>query len=658
MRRLTVCLFLFMFVFLWGEVKSGAEVEDILQALQAHMDNIKTVKGKFKIEITSYEREGDKNTLLTGDYLYDNGNWRMKIKGKQWGEGINHYKKELENTGRFLATEFEKEIENKGQVYLSYVDQHKIAVVQKKLVDNPYMASTGLFFAGILSSDYFGTPITTFLKETLEKGLCKIEVKVLKDTGIIQLDIKYLNEEGKEKATGLIEIDPLKQYSVLKEEFKTVEDLNYEKIGKVEFELIDPPGIYFPKKATFEIKQGKPLQTTDLKSFEFYDTRVNEEIMDNELEVILPAGVQVKNELTQDLYITFKEMTLEQILSGDCESIERKLKPTEYLEKAKEIMEAVKRVSGSLKEFVGDKSKVRVSPSVMSEILYIPELIYDAGKIIEPSEIAHKFEIYNRSDKPIGIKIQHYSCGVTTATLSSSPIPAGGKSLLTVKINPAGYKGEIEAGVTVVTDAPDLNKYNFYLTAFMCTGVRCVPEYIDLGNMEYGKKYRQTIKVEAFTTGKPLKIRSYNTDNEMFKIVKVIDNEDYKYEKLAIVEIAPTRCGKIAGNLWFTLDDDSSTVVSAKMAGEVIMSSLIHPAGIFLMGKSNSSGEIKMPRGYCLETKASSVVLEKGMVTEQSSVYKYNVKIPADEKKRFSKAGEIKVKNENNEVVYTIPVFY
>lgn len=655
MRRITAVLLLFLFVFLWGIVKAG-EVEEIFQAMQAHMDNIKTVKGKFKIESTSYLKEGDHNKLITGDYIYKNGDWKIKIKGKNWGEWVNYYIKELQKKGHFYATKFENEIVDKGLICLNYIDQ-QVALVQNKKMNTPYVASVGLFFAGILVSDYFGTPKNTYLRGLTEKGLCKIEVRVIEHTGIIQLDIKYLDEEGKERGAGVIEIDPLKQYSILKEEFKTEENGDHEQTGKIEFELVDPPGIYFSKKATFEIKQGKPLQTTDIKTFEFYETRIDEEIPDSELEIKLPAGVQVQDELIKEMYISFKEMTMRQILGGEWESVEWVKKPSEYYKMTKEIMEAVEQISKKMKEFIKDKSKARVSPSLMSDALYIPELIYDAGRLVDTDEITHTFEIYNRTDKPIGIKIQNYSCSVTTATLSSESIPAGGKTLLTAKINTAGYKGEIEARVEVATAAPDLNEYSFYLKGFVSTGVKCVPAHINLGNLEYGKKYKQTIKIEAYT-GKPLKIKSYHTDNEMVNIVKVIDKEDCEYEKFPVVEIVPTQCGKITGNLWFNIDDDSSTVITAKIEGEVVRSSDIHPAGIFLAGKANNSGEIKIPLKYSIETVSSFITLEKAITTGEASVYKYNVQVPESEKKRFGKAGEIKVKNENNEVVHTIPVFY
>ncbi len=421
--------------------------------------------------------------------------------------------------------------------------------------------------------------------------------------------------------------------------------------------MVDPPGIYFPKKATFETKQGKPLQTTDIRTIEFYETRINEEIPDNELEIELPAGVQVQDELIKEMYIAFKEMTKGQILSGEWESVEWIQKPSVDYKMSKEIMEAVELISKKMKEFIKNKSNVRVSPSVMSDALYIPELIYDAGRLDDTDEITHTFEIYNRTDKPIGIKIQRYSCSVTTATLSSASIPAGGKSLLTVNINTAGNKGYIEAGVKVATEEPDLNEYSFYLKGVVSKGVKCVPAHINLGNLECGKKYKQTIKIEAFT-GKPLEIKSYHTDNEIVNIVKIIDKEDCEYEKFAVVEIAPTQCGKIVGNRWFKIDDDSSTVITAKIEGESVRPSDIHPVGIFLAGKTDNSGEIKIPRRYSIEDVPSFITLEKAITTGEASVYKYNVKVTESERKRFGKAGEIKVKNENNEVVHTIAVFY
>lgn len=359
MQLVMIFLLLLIISPLRGEV-SPPGIEEIFQAMQAHMNSIKTAKGKFKIERVTYEKEGDKNTLVIGEYLYKDGHWRMKLKGKEWGEWVNYHNKELQKTHRAIATNYEKDVENKGNIEFDYIEKHRNASVSKKMIDNPYISSYGLFFSGILSANYLGTPISN-LRERLENQTCKITVTMIPGTSIIQLAVKYLNKEGKEESTGVIEISPTQQYSILKEEFKE-SNFNYVTTGHVEMELINPPGIYFPKKAVFEIKQGEPLKTKAIKKFEFSETRLNEEILDAELELILPAGVLVQDAITQEIYETTKETKLEQILAGELEPVLKKEKLSEEdLKRAKELAEADRRKSEMIKKLVSNQNKLKIS---------------------------------------------------------------------------------------------------------------------------------------------------------------------------------------------------------------------------------------------------------------------------------------------------------
>lgn len=292
-----------------------------------------------------------------------------------------------------------------------------------------------------------------------------------------------------------------------------------------------------------------------------------------------------------------------------------------------------------------------------AEALYIPEVIYDFGKIVDKSSVSHTFEIYNRTNQPIRIEIVHQTCDCTTVTLSPPTVPPYGKSLLIIVIDLSGRRGGIEVSLTLRSDEPDLNEYCFYLTGYICSSLQCDPSYIHLGNLEYGKTYRQIFKISAFT-GNPLKNLRYNSDSKMFSIVKLIDGADPEYEKLALVEITPTEYGEIMGTLCFIMDDITSHVATTKIEANVVNQDDIFPQAIFLNGKDYVSGEIKIPLRYSIESSNSFILLKKLATTGNFSIYQYTVKIPETEKNKFGKIGFIKVRAENKKIVSTIPIFH
>jgi len=349
MRLLMIFIICILFLsYIYGDVTFD-NLEDIIQATQAHMDSIKTGRGKFKIQKTTYETEGEKNDLVIGDWLYKEGHWRMKLEAKVWGESIEKRKIDLQKTGRSIATEYFSDIENKGDIDFSYIEKNKNAVVSKKMITDLSISSYGLFFAGISSANYFGTPISEIMK-CVQNSTAKVSVKTVPDSSLIRLDIQYFKNNGELESEGVIEISPTQQYSILKYEISTA-DNNYRICGNVEMELIQTSNIYFPKKASFEILKGVPLKISSKKSFEFTDTELNISLDDQELEITLPPSVIIQDNLTRDIYETKKETNLKQILAGELESVFKKDKLSqEEIEKDKQLAEQDKRKSENAKK--------------------------------------------------------------------------------------------------------------------------------------------------------------------------------------------------------------------------------------------------------------------------------------------------------------------
>ncbi len=307
--------------FMLGQ-EDSLTLDEIIKAAQSHMDNIKTAKGKFKIQKTTLEKEGDKNDLIVGEWLYKDGHWRMRLEGKLWGTYVDTQQKELQKTNRSIATDYKKDVENKGDIDFDYIEKNRNASIQKKMISDNNISSYGLFFAGVVSANYFGTPINELL-ERVRNNTAKVSVHTGSDSSLIRLDIQYLNDNGELISEGFMEINPTRQYSILKYESCSV-DKSYKILGNVEMELIQASNIYFTKKASFEIMKGIPLKTASKKIFEFWDTELNMPLTDQDLEIILPADVIVQDGLTQDIYMTKKDTSLKQILAGELEPILKK----------------------------------------------------------------------------------------------------------------------------------------------------------------------------------------------------------------------------------------------------------------------------------------------------------------------------------------------
>lgn len=84
-----------------------------------------------------------------------------------------------------------------------------------------------------------------------------------------------------------------------------------------------------------------------------------------------------------------------------------------------------------------------------AEVLAIPEIEYDFGKIPQGKPVYHNFEIRNEGQTPLKLDNVQASCGCTTPEWSKEPIPAGGTATIRVGYN-AANEGSFEKNITMV----------------------------------------------------------------------------------------------------------------------------------------------------------------------------------------------------------------
>ena len=86
----------------------------------------------------------------------------------------------------------------------------------------------------------------------------------------------------------------------------------------------------------------------------------------------------------------------------------------------------------------------------------------DLGKILEGEKITHTFEFENTGNAPLQISYANASCGCTVPTWPKEPIPAGGKSAITVEFNSKNKEGKLLKNVSIYSNTqPEFNTVTF-----------------------------------------------------------------------------------------------------------------------------------------------------------------------------------------------------
>jgi len=113
-----------------------------------------------------------------------------------------------------------------------------------------------------------------------------------------------------------------------------------------------------------------------------------------------------------------------------------------------------RRVSGSLFFLLLISTALACSagPSI-----YVSEVVYDFGVVVEGEPVSYVFIIENRGDEVLNILDVRASCGCTTTSLAVSVLEPGDEVRLGVKLSTAGYGG-VQVTKKVYVESNDSEK--------------------------------------------------------------------------------------------------------------------------------------------------------------------------------------------------------
>lgn len=104
-------------------------------------------------------------------------------------------------------------------------------------------------------------------------------------------------------------------------------------------------------------------------------------------------------------------------------------------------------VPSSNNQHVPASNKVSVTQNTDS-VLYLPEMVYDFGKIAQGKPVTHDFSFKNVGKTPFALENVQASCGCTTPEWPKEVIPAGKASRIKVGYN-AAAEGVFTKTVTI-----------------------------------------------------------------------------------------------------------------------------------------------------------------------------------------------------------------
>lgn len=77
---------------------------------------------------------------------------------------------------------------------------------------------------------------------------------------------------------------------------------------------------------------------------------------------------------------------------------------------------------------------------------------HDFGRVREAKgAVSHVFKFTNEGAEPVAVDIVVASCGCTTGDYSRRPIAPGESGEIRVTFEPAGFRGEVEKSISVVS---------------------------------------------------------------------------------------------------------------------------------------------------------------------------------------------------------------
>jgi len=294
-KSILVLLLLMMFVkvSLAGSSEDLKKLKEIARAIKAHRKMIKTGTG----DVSSYRKDfrTGRSAERHGKWWFKNGVWRFDCEDFQWNPVRTAEGRWKEKTMR--------KAELRDGILLDFIADEGFG----SITENMMTGIQGLFFIGITGYNSCSYSIEDTFK-AIEKGKNKIIYSLE--------DVKYEGKRCKLISSTFepqdiqsyikVWICPEEQYSYIRSEswmvMKSTGKPGNGEINKIAMEYIDPPGIWFPREATFQRYLSFPQKLIQEERYIFSNTRLNIPITDEEITVKLPSGSRITNMVNREVY--------------------------------------------------------------------------------------------------------------------------------------------------------------------------------------------------------------------------------------------------------------------------------------------------------------------------------------------------------------------
>lgn len=99
-------------------------------------------------------------------------------------------------------------------------------------------------------------------------------------------------------------------------------------------------------------------------------------------------------------------------------------------------------------------NKTKVADTILGSKIYIPESIYDFGKVEKSKDtLIHSFDVINVGKSPLVIYDVEVSCNCISVKFNKQPILPNGKEKITVYLNTHKQRGKISKKIFVKSNA-------------------------------------------------------------------------------------------------------------------------------------------------------------------------------------------------------------
>jgi uncharacterized protein DUF1573 len=105
----------------------------------------------------------------------------------------------------------------------------------------------------------------------------------------------------------------------------------------------------------------------------------------------------------------------------------------------------------------------------------------DAGKVEPGQVLQYEFTLRNEGDATLAIEDLKPTCYCTSANIDQWDIPAGGSTIVHVRIDPSDFTGDINKGVEISTNDPEHRMLLVDVDLHVLPGIAVVPPELDFG---------------------------------------------------------------------------------------------------------------------------------------------------------------------------------